>query len=87
MYWNMTYSVWKNQYPILMKYIFFLDSLISIGKPFDRTFNIKDEEAFYCTELIYKTFIQIGLSEIEKVKFDDYLYPNDFINSGLFVKL
>lgn len=65
----------------------FVDSLLNAGKTFDRTFNINDKEAFYCTELVYNAFLQAGASDMKDIKYEDYLYPNDFLNSGLFVKL
>ena len=64
-----------------------VDSLLDIRKPFDRAFNIGNDESFYCTEFVYNVFEQAGASGMEKITYDEYLYPNDFVSSGLFVKL
>lgn len=63
-----------------------IDSIYSLQKPFDNFFDINSEDTYYCTELIYKSFLQADIKEINKVKYDKYLYPNDIINSGLFIK-
>ncbi len=65
----------------------FVDSLLNVGKEFDHTFNIKDDESFYCTEFVYKALIQAGATELEEITNNQYLYPNDFVSSGLFMKL
>lgn len=65
----------------------FMDSLLRAGKTFDHTFNIKDDESFYCTEFVYNAFKQAGAARLEEITYNQYLYPNDFVSSGLFVKL
>ena len=65
----------------------FVDSLLYAGKEFDYTFNIKDDKSFYCTEFVYKALIQAGATGLEEITNNQYLYPNDFVSSGLFVKL
>lgn len=64
-----------------------LDSLILIKKPFDKAFDMTTEDAFYCTELVYKVFLEAGITNIKEISYNEYLYPNDFINSNLFIKL
>lgn len=63
-----------------------IDSVANTQKPFDHQFDMDSEEAYYCTEFIYKTFIQAGITEIENITYSKYLYPNDIAHSKLFIK-
>ena len=63
-----------------------IDSLTNIRKPFDRMFDMHSEEAYYCTELVYKTFKKAGISEIERISYEKYLYPNEFVKSEIFTR-
>lgn len=83
------YDVYRIEKTILHeeKLRVFMDSLLNAGKTFDHTFNIKDDESFYCTEFVYNAFKQAGAARLEEITYNQYLYPNDFVSSGLFVKL
>ena len=63
-----------------------IDSVADTQKPFDHKFNMESEEAYYCTEFIYKTFIQTGMTEMKNITYSNYLYPNDIAHSKLFTK-
>lgn len=82
------YDIYRNENPIrhTEKLRSIIDSIADTRKPFDRRFDIDDEDAYYCTELVYKSFLQAGINEMQKIKYDKYLYPNDIVNSGLFIK-
>lgn len=64
-----------------------IDSLRFINKPFDDTFEMSTEDKYYCTEFVYKSFINAGITDIKKITFDKYLYPKDFAQSDLFYKI
>lgn len=83
------YDVYRIEKTILHeeKLRVFMDSLLNAGKTFDHTFNIKDDNSFYCTEFVYNAFKQAGAARLEEIIYNQYLYPNDFVSSGLFVKL
>lgn len=83
------YDVYRIEKTILHeeKLRVFMDSLLNAGKTFDHTFNIKDDDSFYCTEFVYNAFKQAGAARLEEITYNQYLYPNDFVSSGLFVKL
>lgn len=83
------YDVYRIEKTILHeeKLRVFMDSLLNVGKTFDHTFNIKDDNSFYCTEFVYNAFKQAGAARLEEITYNQYLYPNDFVSSGLFVKL
>lgn len=83
------YDVYRIEKTILHeeKLRVFMDSLLNVGKTFDHTFNIKDDASFYCTEFVYNAFKQAGAARLEEIIYNQYLYPNDFVSSGLFVKL
>lgn len=83
------YDVYRIEKTILHeeKLRVFMDSLLNVGKTFDHTFNIKDDNSFYCTEFVYNAFKQAGAARLEEIIYNQYLYPNDFVSSGLFVKL
>lgn len=83
------YDVYRIEKTILHeeKLRVFMDSLLNVGKTFDHTFNIKDDNSFYCTEFVYNAFKQACAARLEEITYNQYLYPNDFVSSGLFVKL
>lgn len=83
------YDVYRIEKTILHeeKLRVFMDSLLNAGKTFDHTFNIKDDNSFYCTEFVYNAFKQACAARLEEITYNQYLYPNDFVSSGLFVKL
>ncbi len=60
-----------------------LDSLLAMNKLFDGDFDIKDDEKYYCTELVLKTLRDIGDTRYKQIKYDRSLYPDDIVRSGL----
>lgn len=64
-----------------------IDSLLYINKQFDRLFDINSEDAYYCTEFVYKSFLKAGITDIEGIVYDKYLYPNDFASSDIFTRI
>ena len=64
-----------------------IDSVADTQKPFDRSFDMESDDSYYCTEFIYKTFLQAGITDIKEIKYEKYIYPNDVVNSQIFIKL
>jgi hypothetical protein len=54
-----------------------------MNKLFDGDFDIKDDEKYYCTELVLKTLRDIGDTRYKQIKYDRSLYPDDIVRSGL----
>lgn len=63
-----------------------IDSVADTPKPFDHSFDMETDDSYYCTEFIYKTFLQAGITHIKEIKYKKYLYPNDIVNSKIFTK-
>ena len=64
-----------------------IDSVADSQKPFDRLFDMESDDSYYCTEFIYKTFLQAGITDIKEIEYEKYLYPNDVVDSQIFIKL
>jgi len=61
--------------------------------PFDRAFNLETEDAVYCTELIWRAFLEAGedivdnnLEELEMPFFgiNEYIFPSNLMNEKYF---
>ena len=63
-----------------------IDSVADTQMPFDRSFDMESDDSYYCTEFIYKTFLQAGITSIKEIEYKKYLYPNDVVNSQIFIK-
>ena len=64
-----------------------LEGYLHEKKKFDYLFDMKDESLFYCTELIMHILNYMKIEHLEDIRFEKYLYPNNIINSKLFIKL
>lgn len=82
-------SLQQNERELFLSFV-----LNSIGKPFDHKFRYKDNNAFYCTELVIKAIEQVNNTayqniitvEIPTLKEPVYL-PEDLRKSNLLVKV
>lgn len=64
-----------------------VDSLIKIKKKFDRTFDLNNDDGFYCSEMVYKVLKETSPITYKKIEYQKYLYPADLINKKIAIEI
>ena len=83
------YDIYRMRTPIANTAVLasVIDSIVNMRKPFDHRYDMESEDSYYCTEFIYKSLEQAGIKDIELIKYERHLYPNDFVRSGIITRL
>lgn len=64
-----------------------IDSLVEMKKKFDRTFDLSNDEEYYCSEMVYKVLKKVNPNIYKGIQYHRYLYPADLINDSMVIEI
>ena len=83
------YDIYRMRKPIANTAVLasVIDSIVNVRIPFDHRYDMESEDSYYCTEFVYKSLGHAGIKDVELIKYEKHLYPNDFVRSGIITRL